>query len=272
MISFPKAKINIGLRIIRKRPDGFHDIETFFYPISLCDALEFVVPPGKVTADELTVTGIDIRTRNEKNLVIRAVRKLREKFPVPFLKIHLHKAIPSGAGLGGGSSDAACFMKSINRCFDLSLSEDELRTYALELGSDCPFFINPEPTVARGRGEELKVMGPVLEGYYAALINPGIHISTKEAYLNSKPGVPENSLEKLITGNPCEWMNTLHNDFEDYVFSLYPQLGEIKRSLYRSGALYASMSGSGSTMYGIFREKPEINRKLRNQLIWQGLL
>jgi 4-diphosphocytidyl-2-C-methyl-D-erythritol kinase len=272
MIGFPRAKINIGLRIIRKRADGFHDIETLFYPVGLCDALEFVIPTGKVTSDELTVTGMDIKTSHDKNLVIRAVRKLREKFPVPFLKIHLHKAIPSGAGLGGGSSDAACILKSINRCFDLSLSDDELRNYALELGSDCPFFINPEPSVARGRGEDLTVMKPVLEGYYAVLINPGIHISTREAYLNSKPGIPENSLEKLITDNPCEWVKTVNNDFEDYVFRLYPQIGEIKRSLYRSGALYASMSGSGSTLYGIFREKTEINRKLRNQLIWQGLL
>ena len=272
MISFPKAKINIGLRIIRKRADGFHDIETLFYPVGLCDALEFVVSPGKATGDELTVTGIDIKTRHDKNLVIKAVRKLRENFPVPFLRIHLHKAIPSGAGLGGGSSDAACILKSINKCFDLSLSDDELRTFALELGSDCPFFINPEPSVARGRGEELTVMSPVLEGYYAVLINPGIHVSTREAYLNSKPGEHESRLEKLITDNPCEWVNTVINDFEDYVFRLYPQIGEIKRSLYRSGALYASMSGSGSTLYGIFREKPEINKKLRNHLIWEGLL
>jgi len=272
MISFPKAKINIGLRIIRKRDDGFHDIETFFYPVGLNDALEFVVLPGKVTTDELTVTGIDIKTRHDKNLVIRAVRKMREKFPVPFLKIHLHKAIPSGAGLGGGSSDAACMIKSINKCFNFSLSDDELRDFALELGSDCPFFINPEPSVARGRGEDLKVINPVLNGYYAALINPGIHISTREAFLNSKPSAPEESMEKLITDNPCEWGNTLINDFEDYVFRLYPQIGEIKRSLYRSGALYASMSGSGSTIYGIFREKPEINKKLRKNLIWEGLL
>ncbi len=168
MISFPKAKINIGLRIIRKRADGFHDIETLFYPVDLCDALEFVVPPEKIDSDELTVTGIDIKTHQDKNLVIRAVKNLREIFPIPFLKIHLHKAIPSGAGLGGGSSDAACMLKSINRCFDLSLSEDELRAYALALGSDCPFFINPEPSVATGRGEELTVVSPMLEGYHVS--------------------------------------------------------------------------------------------------------
>jgi 4-diphosphocytidyl-2-C-methyl-D-erythritol kinase len=231
-----------------------------------------VVPAGKPVSDELTVTGIDIKTRQDKNLVIKAVRLLREKYPVPFLKIHLHKAIPSGAGLGGGSSDAACILKSINRCFNLSLSDDELRVAAMTLGSDCPFFINPEPSVARGRGEKLTPISPVLEGYYAVLINPGIHISTREAYMNSKPSEPETSLEKLITYSPSEWIKAVYNDFEDYVFRLYPQIGEIKRSLYRSGALYASMSGSGSTLYGIFRERPEINKKIRNHLIWEGLL
>ncbi len=272
MISFPKAKINIGLRIIRKRADGYHDIETLFYPVGLCDALEFVVPAGKPVSDELTVTGIDIKTRQDKNLVIKAVRLIREKHHIPFLKIHLHKAIPSGAGLGGGSSDAACILKSINRCFNLSLSDDELRAAAMTLGSDCPFFINPEPSVARGRGEKLTVTSPVLEGYYAVLINPGIHISTREAYMNSKPSEPDSTLEKLVRYSPSEWKETVYNDFEDYVFRLYPQIGEIKRSLYRSGALYASMSGSGSTLYGIFSEKPEINKKTRNYLIWEGLL
>jgi 4-diphosphocytidyl-2-C-methyl-D-erythritol kinase len=272
MISFPKAKINIGLRIIRKRTDGFHDIETLFYPIGLCDALEFVVHAGEVTSDELTVTGIDIKTRHDKNLVIKAVKKLREKFPIPFLKIHLHKVIPSGAGLGGGSSDAACILKSINKCFDLAISDEELRTYALSLGSDCPFFINPEPSVATGRGEELTVVSPVLEGCHVALINPGIHISTREAYLNSTPGVPEQSIELLINSDLAEWVKSVKNDFEDYVFRLYPQLREIKRSLYSSGAIYASMSGSGSTIYGIFRNKPETSKKLRNYLIWEGLL
>jgi 4-diphosphocytidyl-2-C-methyl-D-erythritol kinase len=272
MIGFPKAKINIGLRIIRKRDDGFHDIETLFYPVGLCDALEFVVPAGEVTGDELTVTGIDIKTRHDKNLVIKAVKKLREKFPIPFLKIHLHKAIPSGAGLGGGSSDAACVLKSINKCFDLALSDEELRDYALSLGSDCPFFINPEPSVATGRGEELTIVSPILEGYHVALINPGIHLSTREAYLNTKPGVPEQNLAQLLNNDPVEWVKSVKNDFEDYSFRLYPQLREIKRSLYSSGAIYASMSGSGSSIYGIFRNKPETSKKLRDYLIWEGLL
>jgi 4-diphosphocytidyl-2-C-methyl-D-erythritol kinase len=272
MISFPKAKINVGLRIIRKRTDGFHDIETLFYPVGLCDALEFVVPSGKAKDDELTVTGIDIRTRNDRNLVIKAVRKLREKYSIPYLKIHLHKAIPSGAGLGGGSSDAACMLRAINRCFELSVSDAELLELALELGSDCPFFINPVPSVATGRGETLTPVNPVLEGYYIVLVNPGIHISTREAYLNSHPAPSSQSLEELIRLDPAEWKRSLKNDFEDFAFKLYPQMNEIKRSFYGSGAIYASMSGSGSTIYGIFREKTGISRKMKEFLIYEGVL
>jgi len=272
MVTFPKAKINIGLRITGKRSDGFHDIETLFYPVNLRDALEFVVPPGKVTDDELIVTGIDIRTQNEKNLVIRAIRKLREKFNIPFLKIHLHKAIPTGAGLGGGSSDAACILKSMNRCFNLALSEDDLRTYALELGSDCPFFIDPAPSIATGRGEELTPVAPILEGYSLVLINPGIHISTRDAYLNSIPAVPEKSLEQLILSDPSEWKKHIKNDFEDFAFKLYPQIREMKRSLYLSGAVYASMSGSGSSVYGIFDKKPVVEDNLKEFVIYEGVL
>jgi 4-diphosphocytidyl-2-C-methyl-D-erythritol kinase len=272
MISFPRAKINIGLRIVRKRTDGFHDIETIFYPVPLCDALEFVRHPENVKDDELTVTGIDIRTKQEKNLVITAVRKLRNKHPLPFLKIHLHKAIPAGAGLGGGSSDAACMLKAADRCFSLSLSEPVLRAIALELGSDCPFFIDPVPSVGTGRGEKLKPLKPFLEGYHLVLINPRIHISTRDAYINSRPSVHEQKLEEFVTLNPAEWKRNLSNDFEDYAFRLYPQMNEMKRSLYGSGALYASMSGSGSAIYGIFESRPEISRKLKDYVIWEGLL
>lgn len=272
MVTFPKAKINIGLRVTGKRSDGFHDIETLFYPVNLCDALEFVVPGGKVTDDELTVTGIDIRTQNEKNLVIRAVRKMREKFPVPFLKIHLHKAIPTGAGLGGGSSDAACILKSINRYFNISLSEEDLRAYALELGSDCPYFIDPSPSIATGRGEKLTAVGSFLEGYNLVLINPGIHISTRDAYLNSTPAVPKKSLKQLIMNDPSEWKKYIKNDFEDFAFKLYPQIREIKKSLYLSGAVYASMSGSGSSVYGIFDRKPVVEDNLKEFVIYEGVL
>lgn len=272
MISFPKAKINIGLRIVRKRNDGFHDIETVFYPVPLCDALEFVKHPEKVKDDELTVTGIDIKTRPDKNLVITAVRKLRNNYPLPFLKIHLHKAIPSGAGLGGGSSDAACMLKALDRCFGLSLGEPALKAIALEIGSDCPFFIDPVPSLGTGRGEKLQPLKPFLQGYHLVLINPRIHISTREAYINSRPSVPGQKLDKLVALNPAEWKRNISNDFEDYAFRLYPQMNEMKRSLYGSGALYASMSGSGSAIYGIFDGRPEISRKLKDYVIWEGVL
>jgi 4-diphosphocytidyl-2-C-methyl-D-erythritol kinase len=272
MISFPKAKINLGLRITGKRADGFHDIETVFYPVGLSDALEFVVHPSLRNEDELTVTGFNPGIRFERNLVIRAVRKLREIFPLPFLKIHLHKVIPTGAGLGGGSADAACMLRSVNRRFNLSLSDSELRSYALELGSDCPFFIDPSPSFAIGRGEILSPVKPVLEGYYLVLINPGIHISTREAYLNSFPSKPEKSLEQIISFDVSKWKKLIKNDFEDYAFKVYPQIGDIKKALYKAGALFSSMTGSGSTVYGIFEEKTKVPGKLKDFVIYEGVM
>jgi 4-diphosphocytidyl-2-C-methyl-D-erythritol kinase len=272
MITFPKAKINLGLRIISKRSDGYHDIETIFYPVGLSDALEYVVPGPSAKDDELVVTGLNIGTKPEKNLVVQAVRKLRERFPVPFLKIHLHKAIPSGAGLGGGSSDAASMLRMLVRCYSLEINETELRNFALELGSDCPFFIDPEPSLAAGRGEILKSVKPFLKGYHIVLLNPGINISTGDAFLNCKPALPKINLETLLLKDFGEWKKTIKNDFEDYAFTLYPQIGELKKSLYNSGALYSSMSGSGSTVYGIFREKPEVDAGMKGFVIYEGTL
>jgi len=272
MISFPKAKINLGLRVLEKRPDGFHEIETIFYPIALSDALEFVVLSGKASEDELVITGINIKTRPEKNLVTRAVSRLRTSYSVPQLKIHLHKAIPAGAGLGGGSSDAACMIKSVNKCFGFSITDDELKTIALELGSDCPFFLNPVPSAGTGRGEILKPIIPVLEGYYLILLNPGFLISTKEAYHNCIPARRETNLEELVTRPVIAWKKLIANDFEDFVFKVYPMVGELKRAIYKAGAVYSSMTGSGSTVYGIFAEKPEISGKLKDYLIYEGIL
>jgi 4-diphosphocytidyl-2-C-methyl-D-erythritol kinase len=272
MITFPKAKINFGLWITGKRPDGYHNIETIFYPVPVCDALEFVVPSGPVNDDELTVTGIRIGTEHGNNLVIKAVRRLREDFSVPFLKIHLHKAIPSGAGLGGGSSDAACMLRAINRYFNFSIDNIALRKYALELGSDCPFFIDPVPSIATGRGELLRHIRPFLEGYHILLLNPGVGIRTKEAYINSRISQHETDLEKLSCRDPAEWKNLIFNDFEEYAFKFYPQIADLKKALYRSGAVYSSMSGSGSTVYGIFEDKPAIPEKLRNYTVYEGLL
>jgi 4-diphosphocytidyl-2-C-methyl-D-erythritol kinase len=271
MITFPKAKINLGLRITGKRPDGYHNIETIFYPVGLSDALEFVLLPGK-SEDEIVVTGLEIKTRPENNLVIKAIKALRKIYSIPVLKIHLHKAIPSGAGLGGGSSDAACLLKAINKYLRLDLNIRELKTIALDIGSDCPFFIEPVPSVATGRGELLKPVMTLLEGFFIILVNPGISISTKDAYNNTQISSSGKNLEQLALLHPSKWRKLIVNDFEDYAFKLYPRIGEIKRSLYRSGAVYSSMTGSGSTVYGIFSGKPEIPVRLRDYIIYEGVL
>jgi len=272
MITFPKAKINIGLKITSRRSDGYHDIETIFYPVGLSDALEYVVSGLSAKDDELVVTGLNIGTNAENNLVIKAVRKLREKYTVPFLKIHLHKVIPSGAGLGGGSSDAVALLKVLTRCFRLGITETELRDLTLGLGSDCPFFVDPVPSLATGRGEILKPVKPFLTGYHIVLLNPGINISTRDVYLNCRPAHPKESLETLIQKDPCEWKETINNDFEDYIFALHPQIGELKNTLYSSEAIYSSMSGSGSTVYGIFRSKPELAASIKDFVIYEGVL
>lgn len=236
MITFPKAKINLGLRVTGKRPDGYHDIETIFYPVGLSDALEFVLLPGK-PEDEIVVTGIEIKTRPENNLVIKAIKALRERYSIPVLKIHLHKAIPSGAGLGGGSSDAACMLKAINKCLHLNMNLQELKTIALDIGSDCPFFIEPVPSVATGRGELLKPLMALLEGYFIVLVNPGISISTRDAYNNTQISSSGKNLEQFALLHPSKWKKLIVNDFEDYVFKLYPVIREIK-DLYTDRELF----------------------------------
>jgi 4-diphosphocytidyl-2-C-methyl-D-erythritol kinase len=272
MITFPKAKINLGLRVIRKRPDGFHDIETVFYPIDFCDALEFVVQAENGREDKIVVSGHNIHIRPEKNLVIRAFKKLRQHYPLPFFRIHLHKAIPSGAGLGGGSSDAACVLKTINKHFNLSIDDNMLNSMALELGSDCPFFLNCLPSLASGRGEILKPLDPFLLGFRIVLLNPRIRISTREAYLNTRPSEPTEKLGNIIRQDITKWKKNLVNDFEDFAFRLYPQLEEYKKSLYEAGAIYSSMSGSGSTIYGIFEGKPDIAPDIKDFVIYEGIL
>jgi 4-diphosphocytidyl-2-C-methyl-D-erythritol kinase len=271
MISFPKAKINLGLRVTGKRPDGYHDIETIFYPVGLSDALEFVLSPDK-SEDELVVTGLEIKTRPENNLVIKVLKAFRKRHSLPALKIHLHKAIPSGAGLGGGSSDAACMLKALNKYLQLGLSQEELKDIALVTGSDCPFFIDPVPSAATGRGEILKPITAVLEGYYIILLNPGIEISTKEAYYNTLISSCGKSLEEMIMLPPSNWEKLIVNDFEDYAFKLYPAIADLKKSIYSAGAEYSSMSGSGSTVYGLFDRKPKIPEKIRKYVIYEGIL
>jgi 4-diphosphocytidyl-2-C-methyl-D-erythritol kinase len=273
MIVFPKAKINLGLRITGRRNDGYHNIESIFYPVSLYDALEFVASPESAAKDNLIVTGIAVGVNPEDNIVMKAVVKLREKYSFPGLKIHLHKAIPHGAGLGGGSSDAGCMLKALNRHFQLGLSKSELVSAALEIGSDCPFFIDGAPSYATGRGEILEAINPVLSGYYLILLNPGVGINTGEAYRNCRPETPSLSLLKLAEYDITKWKDLISNDFEEFAFKKHPAIGKIKDELYSCSALFSSMSGSGSSVYGIFNEKPlNMPDTLKDMVIWEGTM
>lgn len=272
MVTFPKAKINLGLTISDRRTDGFHNIETIFYPTGFCDAMEMVVLTEGIKNDLLTTTGLTLSCQNEENLVLRTVRVLREVISIPFLKIHLHKVIPAGAGLGGGSSDAACALCTLNKLFRLSLSKDDLRNIALSLGSDCPFFIEAKPCFGTGRGEILTPVNPVLEGYRIVLVNPGIQVSTKEAYDYCKPANSGANLFEVFSMPVSEWKGLMVNDFERTVFRKYPSIGILKERLYESGAIYSSMSGSGSSVYGIFREEPAIPDDLEKFVLYKGEL
>jgi 4-diphosphocytidyl-2-C-methyl-D-erythritol kinase len=272
MIVFPVAKINLGLRITEKRTDGYHNIETVFYPVPFCDALEFIVPEEQNDRDLLFTSGIETGASIDNNLVIKAVKKLRESHYIPFLKFHLHKAIPTGAGLGGGSSDAACLLKSLNRFFSLKINDDELKNIALTIGSDCPFFIDGTPAIGTGRGEILKPAADALTGYYMVLLNPRLHVSTREAYESCKPQKPSDSLDELIKMPVVEWRYHIFNDFEEYAFSKFPLISDLKNELYEAGALFSLMSGSGSSVFGIFSEKPQLPEKIREYVIWEGSL
>jgi 4-diphosphocytidyl-2-C-methyl-D-erythritol kinase len=271
MIVFPIAKINIGLRITEKRQDGFHNIETIFYPIHLSDALEFVISDHSAKNDILNVTGIETGDAGD-NLVMKSIIRLRKYRSFPFLKVHLHKAIPLGAGLGGGSSDAACLLKCVNKHFELNIDNALLSSIALELGSDCPFFVEGVPSFASGRGELLTPVNRILSGSYLVLVNPGIGINTAEAYRNCKPAIPTTSLRELIGTPVTQWKNSILNDFEEFVFKKQPLIGKLKEDLYNSGAVFSLMSGSGSSVYGIFPEKPDLQPKLKKYVIWEGRL
>ncbi|MES2776216.1 MAG: 4-(cytidine 5'-diphospho)-2-C-methyl-D-erythritol kinase [Bacteroidota bacterium] len=261
MLSFPNCKINLGLNILRKREDGFHDLETIFYPVyKLHDALEILAAPGINTPDGVDVSSIDFQLSGlvvdgdtANNLCIKAYQLLKKDFPeLPAVRLHLHKAIPMGAGLGGGSADGAFTLKLLNEKFHLQIEAPDLIDYALQLGSDCPFFIVNKSCFARGRGEIIKEIDLDLSGYSIVLINPGIHVSTGWAFGHIIPKQPENSLEQLIAQPIERWRQLIENDFETAVANAHPIISTIKSTLYEKGALYASMSGSGSTVYGIF--------------------
>lgn len=262
MIVFPNCKINLGLNILRKRSDGYHDLETVFYPIPLTDILEIIENkhPEQSAKMPFTISGISMPEVPASNLCAKAYKLLKRDFPkLPFIQMHLHKSVPLGAGLGGGSSDAAFTLKVLNDKFDLHLSVQELMEYAAELGSDCPFFILNKPCFATGRGEILEEIQLDLSAYKFVVVNPGIHINTGDAFVKLKPAVPEKSIREIIAEPIVNWKTTLQNDFEKVVFKEYREIVDIKDSLYTKGAVYASMSGSGSTVYGIFPKEKDLS-------------
>jgi 4-diphosphocytidyl-2-C-methyl-D-erythritol kinase len=268
MILFPNAKINLGLHILSKREDNFHNLETLMYPIGLCDILEFL--PSKENETDFRLTGIPVSGEISENLVYKAFTLLKEKYQIPHLKIHLHKMIPSGAGLGGGSSDAAFMLKGLNQMFGLKLSKTKLQEYAALLGSDCSFFIENVPALASGRGEILSPTDNFISNYKILLFFPGFPVSTKEAYSGITPNTDRKGLSSLLETGVANWKLILENDFEKTVFEKYVQLGTLKESLYEYGAVYASMSGSGSAVYGIFEKSFKIPEELKKYLIWMG--
>jgi len=253
MLKFPNAKINLGLNITAKREDGYHDIESCFYPIPLRDALE-IIPSQEL---KFSSTGIPIPGNQSDNLVLKAYQLLSKEYTLKPVEIILHKNIPMGAGMGGGSADGAFMLTLLKDYFQLDISTQKLEAYALQLGSDCPFFIENKPKLVSGRGEIFQEASIDLQGYYLGLVFPDIHISTAEAYSKLFPQRQEVPVKEIIEQHSIEnWKGKLQNDFEPAIFKTYPKLQKIKDEFYENGAIYASMTGSGSTIFGIFKEKP----------------
>ena len=271
MLSFPNAKINIGLYVTNKRKDNFHDIVSCFFPIPLKEVVE-VLPASKTSFKSF---GNSIPGNSEDNLCLKAYDLLRKDYNLDPIDIILEKAIPIGAGLGGGSSDASEILKLLNRLFDLKISKNKLEEYALILGSDCPFFIENKVAIAEGRGEKLKTTSLNLKNWYLVLVNPNIHVSTKEAYAGIKPEALTFDLEKTLLETPVEnWEGLISNQFEGHILENYPEIKNVKETLYRQGASYASMTGSGSTVYALFREAPDLEAFNLNSsyFLWSSIL
>ncbi len=269
MICFPNAKINLGLNIVSKREDGYHNIETIFYPIGLKDALE-VLESENQEAYTLFSSGIDVGANSENNLVIKALNMMRAEKEIPNIDIHLLKKIPSGAGLGGGSADGAFMLKLLNDTFSLGFSYNQLHQFAVKLGADCAFFLKNRPAFATGIGDQLEDVDLSLEQYYMVLVKPPLFVSTQEAYAHVVPQKPKMLLKEIVKMPIQEWRNYMHNDFETSIFKKHPAIAEIKQTLYNKGALYASMSGSGTSVYGFFEKKPKLN--FPNYFVWNNYL
>lgn len=262
MITFPCAKINLGLNIVSKRPDGYHNLETVFYPIPLTDALEIKYMDEKFPSEspcDLKITGNDVDCNEEDNLVIKTYQLLAADFQLPRVHAHLVKRIPTQAGLGGGSSDAAYMIRLLDERFRLNIGIPEMERYAAKLGADCAFFITADPSYAEGIGDVLMpvdVPGAGLGGYYLAVVKPSVAVSTRDAYAAIVPKTPSKCCRDIVRQPIETWKDELVNDFEAPIFAMHPELAAIKQSLYDAGAVYAAMSGSGSALFGIFREQP----------------
>ena len=261
MINFPIAKINLGLNVVEKRPDGYHNLQTVFYPVPIKDALEVHVMDEAFPSDydcDLKVTNITIEGDEQRNLVVRAYQLLKQDFPtLPRIHSHLWKGIPTQAGMGGGSSDCAYMMLLLNQQFQLGLTDEQLIEYAAKLGADCAFFILSRPCYAEGIGEKLQPIDLSLSGYYIAVVRPDIPVPTKEAFSRIRPHYPAQNCRETVMQPIDTWRDTLINDFEESVFALHPEIGDIKQRLYDMGATYAAMSGSGSALFGLFKKQPD---------------
>ena len=272
MVLFPNAKINLGLNILQKREDGYHELETVFYPIGLKDGLEFI--ENKHNKVNFTSSGLLLNVDPEENIVVKAYRLLTADHSLPGLDIHLHKVIPFGAGLGGGSSDAAFLLKGLNDFFELGLTIDQLKRYAVRLGADCSFFLENQPVFASGIGEKLQPIDLNLNGYYIVLVKPPFGVGTKEAYSNIKPAIPAIRLSEAILQSPEKWQESVYNDFEPSVFKVFPIIAELKSKMLSMGADYAAMSGSGSSVFGLFKNEPHFGDQDfgKDCFVWKELL
>ena len=262
MITFPLAKINLGLNVVERRPDGYHNLQTVFMPVPLTDALEVhemdAAFPSEVDCD-LKVTNIAVEGDEQRNLVVRAYNMLKAEFPdMPRVHAHLRKDIPTQAGMGGGSSDCAAMLLLLNRMFSLGLTQQQLIDRAAQLGADCPIFILNRPAYAEGIGEKLTPIELSLQDYYLAIVRPNIPVPTKEAFSRITPHMPAKNCLDIVRQPIDTWRHELVNDFEESVFALHPEIGAVKQRLYDLGAVYAAMSGSGSALFGIFKKEPAL--------------
>ncbi|RZK80817.1 MAG: 4-(cytidine 5'-diphospho)-2-C-methyl-D-erythritol kinase [Pedobacter sp.] len=267
MLAFANAKINLGLHVTKKREDGYHDLETVFYPIKIQDVIE--VTNANSTSCE--ILGVNIPGNPNDNLCVKAYEALKKNFDLPPQKITLLKNIPVGAGLGGGSADAAFLVKLLNNKFQLELSDEQMEDYVKPLGADCAFFIRNEPVLAYGKGDEFSPLDLDLSKYYFVLVKPEIHVSTADAYKGIIPTVPTTSLKDLIHLPVKDWKSNIVNDFEFTVFQQFPEIEVVKNTLYKEGALFAAMSGSGSSVFAIFDAEVVLPELEKNNSVFYGV-